>query len=219
MKGLTVVEELGRAAMATLILAVLLCGIYPLVVWGVAQVAFPHQANGSLIEYHGQVVGSRLIGQPFSDRRYFHPRPSAAGSGYDAARSGGSNLGPLSRQLFDQIRERIESYRLENNLGPEVPVPADAVTASGSGLDPDISVRNAELQAARVARARGLSQEELHNLIRQYIDGPSLAFLGEPGVNVLKLNLALEEQSKGSAGTRMPGKNPDLLYSDTKALP
>jgi K+-transporting ATPase ATPase C chain len=219
MKGLALVEELGRAAMGTLILAVLLCGIYPLVVWGVAQIAFPHQANGSLIHYHGQVVGSSLIGQPFSDRRYFHPRPSAAGSGYDAARSGGSNLGPLSRQLFDQVRERIERYRLENNLGLEVPVPADAVTASGSGLDPDISLKNAELQAGRVARARGLSPEELQNLIRQHIDGPSLTFLGEPGVNVLKLNLALDEQSKESAGTRTPGKKSDLLHSNTKALP
>ena len=219
MKGLTLVEELRRATVATLILVVLLCGIYPLVVWGVAQIAFPQQANGSLIDYHGQVVGSSLIGQAFSDRRYFHPRPSAAGSGYDAAKSGGSNLGPLSRQLIDQVRERIESYRLENDLGPEVHVPADAVTASGSGLDPEISVKNAELQTGRVARARGLSQVRLQDLIRQHVDGPSLALLGEPGVNVLKLNLALDEQSKESAGARTPGQDADLLHSNIKALP
>ena len=117
------------------------------------------------------------------------------------------------------MRERIERYRLENNLGLEVPVPADAVTASGSGLDPDISLKNAELQGGRVAQARGLSPEELQNLIRQCIDGPSLALLGDPGVNVLKLNLALDEQSKESAGTRTPGTKSDLLHSNTKALP
>lgn len=193
MNAKIVIQELKSAILATLILAILLCGIYPVVVWGIAQVAFPRQANGSLTISNGRVVGSSLIGQPFSGASYFHPRPSAAGSdGYDAAASGGSNLGPLSQKLMDQVKERVSAYRTENNIPAGVPIPADAVTASASGLDRHISVKNAELQAARVARARGIPEDEIGKRIRQYTEGPDLWFLGEPGVNVLRLNLALD---------------------------
>jgi K+-transporting ATPase ATPase C chain len=186
-------QELKTSLLATLILAILLCGIYPVVVWGIAQVVFPQQANGSLIHPNGPIIGSSLIGQPFSSERYFHPRPSAAGSdGYDAASSGGSNLGPLSQKLMDQVKERVSAYRAENHIPSEVPIPADAVTASGSGLDPHISVRNAELQAVRVAKAHGISVAEVGKEISRSTEGPDLGFLGEAGVNVLKLNLALD---------------------------
>jgi potassium-transporting ATPase KdpC subunit len=198
MKPSILIQEVKRATTATLFLVVVLCAAYPLVVWGVAQVAFPHQANGSLVRHHGQVVGSGLIGQNFYGAHYFHPRPSTAGSGYDAAGSGGSNLGPLSQKLVDDVTERLSAYRLENHLAPDVLVPADAVTASGSGLDPHISPHNAELQASRVAGARNLPVEDVRRLIEQFKDGPSLAFFGEPGVNVLTLNMALD---------RFPGEN------------
>ena len=133
----------------------------------------------------GTVRGSRLLGQQFTADKYFHPRPSAAGNGYDAANSGGSNLGPTSQKLRDSIAQNIADYRAQNGLATNAPVPADAVTASGSGLDPHISVRNAELQAPRVAKARGLSVEKVRDSIRANTDGPGLGFLGEPGVNVL----------------------------------
>jgi len=189
-----IVYEARRAVLATLVLALVCCAVYPLLVFGIAQVAFPTQANGSLIvDASGIVRGSKLLGQPFSGDRYFHPRPSAAGIGYDAANSGGSNLGPTSQKLRDLIKERIEAYRKENGLKAEDSVPADAVTASGSGLDPDIGPRNAEIQAARVARARGLSLERIQELIRQNTDSGRFAILGQPGVNVLGLNLALDE--------------------------
>ena len=179
--------------MATVVLAVVCCGIYPLVVFGVAQIAFPGQANGSLItDAKGTVVGSKLLGQGFTGAGYFHPRPSAAGNGYDAAHSGGSNLGPSSMKLRDAVKARIAAYRQANGLKETEPVPADAVTASGSGLDPHISVHNAELQAARVAQARRLSVDQVRELIRAHTDPPGLGFLGEPGVNVLRLNLALD---------------------------
>jgi K+-transporting ATPase ATPase C chain len=134
------------------------------------------------------------LGQVFTDAKYFHPRPSAAGNGYDAANSGGSNLGPTSRKLNDAIKERIAAYRRENALSETEAVPADAVTASGSGLDPHISLRNAELQITRVAKARGLSAEKVRELVQQYIDAPDLGLFGEPGVNVLRLNLSLDQQ-------------------------
>lgn len=189
-------RELRTAVLATLALALLLCGIYPLAVWGVARVAFSHQANGSLLIRDGRIVGSALIGQNFTSDRYFHPRPSAAGAdGYDAASSGGSNLGPLSRKLMDQIKERAESYRAENGLPSDAEIPGDAVTASGSGLDPHISVRNAMLQAVRVATARAIAVERVHRAIEQTSEGPQLGFLGERRVNVLKLNLALDTQT------------------------
>lgn len=187
-------SELRGAVMATLVLAVVCCGLYPVVVWGIAQVAFPDQANGSLItDAKGTVVGSKLLGQGFTGEKYFHPRPSAAGSGYDAANSGGSNLGPTSQKLADAIKERVEAYRKENGLKDSDAVPADAVTASGSGLDPHISLRNAELQVARVAKARNLSVDKVNALIRANTDRADLGLLGEPGVNVLRLNLALDK--------------------------
>jgi K+-transporting ATPase ATPase C chain len=201
----TLLHEARVSILATLALAVLLCGLYPVVVWGVAQGVFPQQANGSLIVRNGRVVGSSLIGQEFKSDRYFQPRPSAAGNdGYDAAGSGGSNLGPLSQRLIDQVKEGIDAYRSENNLSPDMEVPADAVTASGSGLDPHISTRNAELQVARVARARGMSDDEVKKYFRQYTESPQLGFLGEPRVNVLKLNLALDAQ-QGKSNARRQG--------------
>jgi potassium-transporting ATPase KdpC subunit len=185
--------DIRRALVATVVLALLCCGLYPLAVWGIAQVVFPHQANGSLIlAQDGTVRGSEFIGQNFTELKYFHPRPSFAGKGYDAANSGGSNLGPTSKKLSEFIRARIAIYRTENELSESDPIPADAVTASGSGLDPHISLRNAELQAPRVARVRGWAMGRVHSLIEQNTDRAGFGFLGEPGVNVLRLNLALD---------------------------
>ena len=186
--------ETRAAILATLVLAVVCSGVYPVVVYGLGQAFFRDKANGSLIvdPSNGTVRGSKLLAQGFSDPRYFHPRPSAAGNGYDAANSSGSNLGPTSQKLKDAIKDRIAAYRTENGLTETDQVPADAVTASGSGLDPHISVQNAELQIARVAKARALDQGKIRDLIRQDTDGRDLGFLGEPGVNVLKLNLALD---------------------------
>jgi K+-transporting ATPase ATPase C chain len=186
-------SEIRGAVMSTLILAVVCCGIYPLIVFAIAQAAFHDKASGSLIvDKDGTVRGSKLLGQQFADEKYFHPRPSAAGNGYDAANSSGSNLGPTSQKLNDAIKERIEAYRNENGLKETDAVPADAVTASGSGLDPHISVRNAELQTARVAKARNLGEDKVSTLIQQNTDRADLGILGEPGVNVLQLNLALD---------------------------
>jgi K+-transporting ATPase ATPase C chain len=187
-------SEIRGAVVSTLVLAVVCCGLYPLVVWGIAQVAFHDKANGSLIiEKDGTVRGSKLLGQNFTAEKYFHPRPSAAGNGYDAANSSGSNLGPTSKKLNDSIKGNIETYRKENGLKETDPVPADAVTASGSGLDPHISLRNAELQVTRVAKARGLSEVKVRELIVKFTDQPYLGILGDAGVNVLSLNLALDE--------------------------
>jgi K+-transporting ATPase ATPase C chain len=194
-------REIKVSALVMAALVILLCGVYPLVVWGIAQIAFPSQANGSLAAREGQVVGSRLIAQKFTSPQYFHPRPSAAGdAGYDATSSGGSNLGPLSRKLVGQVKERIDQYRSENNLPTGTLIPADAVTASGSGLDPHISVKNAGLQMARVGNARGMSQAQVKKLIESCVDSPGLDFLGEPGVNVLRLNLALDALASRSHG-------------------
>ena len=180
-------------ALVVFLALTLLTGLaYPLAVTGVAQVAFPSRADGSLIERNGRVVGSRLIGQAFAGARYFHPRPSAAGEGYDAMASSPSNLGPTNPGLIDEVRTRTAAYRRENDLRPGQRVPIDAVTASGSGLDPDISVANARVQAARVARARDLDLNDVDALIEEHTGGRSLGFLGEPGVNVLELNLALD---------------------------
>lgn len=263
-------HHLRVSVVATFVLAVLCCGFYPLVVWGLSQVFFHDKANGSLItDANGQVIGSKLIGQPFSDAKYFHPRPSAAGNGYDATASGGSNLGPTSKKLlngttkpttqpnpkggdpipgpdavdYDGIKLRLVNYLEENGrtyalirekrddkgnvterttvdpktfktdkgdydqvklvnafnddvaltVKPSEDVPADAVTASASGLDPHISVENAQIQVGRVASARKVSIEQVKQLIDQNTDGRDLGVLGEPGVNVLTLNLALDK--------------------------
>ena len=188
-----ILSGLRGAVVSTLLLAIVCCGLYPVAVWGIAQLAFPHQANGSLIlAKDGTVRGSELLGQNFTDPKYFHPRPSAAGNGYDAANSSGSNFGPTSQKLNDAIKDRVAAYRAENGLKERDAVPADAVTASGSGLDPHISLSNAEMQGPRVAKARGLAVEQVRALVRQHTEGPQLGILGEPRVNVLRLNLALE---------------------------
>jgi K+-transporting ATPase ATPase C chain len=238
-------KELKPGFMMMLVMTVLTGVLYPAVITGIAQVVFRDQANGSLIVSNGQVVGSRLIGQNFAKPEYIHPRPSAAGNGYDPTASGGTNLGPTSAKLlngttklddkknevvdFDGIKDRIVHYCLDNDLPyetsmpldgfrdtqgnlddvklikafnddktplvftPKTPIPADAVTASASGLDPDISPANAQTQADRVARARGISVEQVRNMIEQHIEGRGLWFLGEPRVNVLELNLAFDQ--------------------------
>lgn len=189
----TLLQDLRIALLSTLVLTAILCGLYPLVIWGLAQAVFPNQANGSLVARGGKVVGSSRIGQNFTGPQYFHPRPSSAGNGYDAANSGGSNLGPISQKLLDAVKDRVTAYRKENGVAGDALVPADAVTASASGLDPHISVRNAALQAPRVARARGVSEETVRRLVEAHTEGPDLGILGEPGVNVLMLNLALDD--------------------------
>jgi K+-transporting ATPase ATPase C chain len=194
--------------MVTLVFAVVCCGLYPLVVYGIGQVFFRDQANGSLIvDKDGTVHGSKLLGQQFTADKYFQSRPSAAGNGYDATSSGGSNLGPTSSNLVTTLAQRITDYRTQNGLATNALVPADAVTASGSGLDPHISLRNAELQAPRVAKARNVSVEKVMELVRANTDPASLGFLGEPGVNVLKLNLALDRLGSKTAnkGTEKDG--------------
>jgi len=186
------IRQLTPAVVAIVVFTVL-CGIvYPLVVTGVAQVAFHKQANGSLIKADGVVVGSKLIGQQFSDAKYFHPRPSAAGTGYDGLASSFSNLGPTNPDFLKTVDERVAAYRKENGLTATQEVPVDAVTASASGLDPEISVANATLQADRVAQARGLPVKNVLALVAEHTDGRQFGVLGDPGVNVLELNLALD---------------------------
>ena len=189
----TFFKEILTSILATVVFAIVLCGIYPVIIWGAAQLLFPHQANGSLVESKDlRTIGSELLGQNFAAAKYFHPRPSAAGQGYDAASSGGSNLGLTSQKLVDAVKQRAADYRTENALPDDTLVPADAVTASGSGLDPHISVKNAELQASRVAKERNLSLDTVKVAIGKATDGRSFGILGEPGVNVLKLNVALD---------------------------
>src|SRR4030065_1283737 len=168
------ITELRTSFLAVLALAVILCGLYPLTAWVLAHGLFSGKADGSLITRDGAVLGSSLIGQEFSSPRYFHPRPSAAGRGYDAERSGGTNLGPLSRNLVDEVERRVAAYRAENGLPAGTPVPADAVTASGSGLDPHISPQNARLQAPRVAKARGLAEADVLARITSLTAGRTL---------------------------------------------
>jgi K+-transporting ATPase ATPase C chain len=186
------VRQLWPAILGVVVFTVL-CGlIYPLVVTGVAQVAFHDKANGSLVKVDGTVVGSRLIGQQFADAKYFHPRASAAGTGYDGLASSFSNLGPTNPDFLASIDERVAAYQQENSLPATQLVPVDAVTASASGLDPDISVANAKLQADRVAAARGMSVADVLTAIDKHTSGRQWAIFGEPGVNVLELNLALD---------------------------
>lgn len=189
----TLLIELRISLLATLVLGLALCGLYPLAVWAGAQLLFPDQANGSLlVDPGGTVRGSALLAQRFISDGYFHPRPSSAGAGYDAANSGGANLGPTSRKLADRIKADVAAYREMNGLASDAPVPADAVTRSGSGLDPHISVANAELQAPRVARARQLSVRRIRALIAVHTEDRDLRLFGEPRVNVLQLNRALD---------------------------
>lgn len=177
-----------------LLVMTLLTGIaYPLVVTGLSKVIFPKQAEGSLAYKDGQPIGSVLIGQNFSDPRYFYSRPSAAGKdGYDAANSGGSNLGPTNKAFLASVAERAQKVRTDNGLTSNTPVPGDLITASASGLDPQISPEAARIQVARVAKARNLSEQKVQSLVDQYTEGRQFGFLGEPRVNVLKLNIALD---------------------------
>lgn len=200
-------------AVVLVLLATLGCGVlYPLVVTGVAQVAFPDAADGHLVERDGRVVGSSQVGQGFSDPAWFHGRPSAAGAAASGSlvageradpddlaerSSSGSNLGPTNQELLAAVEQRASAYRAENGLADDEPVPVDAVTASGSGLDPHISIANARLQVHRVAAVRGLDVDEVLALVDDHTDGRALGFLGEPGVNVLELNLALDELGAG----------------------
>jgi K+-transporting ATPase ATPase C chain len=183
-------KKLLTAVLMTIATTILFGIFYPLVVTALAQLLFPKQANGQLIGRGGQAIGSRLIGQPFTSARYFHPRPSAAGNGYDAANSGGSNLGPTNQKLVDRVKTAAVAAQSEN---PNVPVPVDLVTASGSGLDPDISPASAYFQVPRVARARGVSEERLRELVAGHVQPRTIGMLGEPRVNVLELNLALDQ--------------------------
>jgi len=190
-------QHTRTAILMVIVLTVLLGIVYPLAMTGLSQLIFPGQANGSLVrDSAGNVVGSALLGQNFSNPEYFHPRPSAAGTdGYDATSSGGSNLGPTNQKLIDTARDRAAAYREENGLAAEAPVPVDAVTASASGLDPDISPANALIQAGRVAKARNLTEDQVRSLVNQYTEGRTLGILGEPRVNVLQLNRALDAAS------------------------
>ncbi|MCK9227726.1 MAG: K(+)-transporting ATPase subunit C [Syntrophorhabdaceae bacterium] len=188
----TLFQEIKYSVIGILSLGILLCGIYPLVTWTVAQVFFHEKANGSLLMEENQIIGSALLAQGFTGHQYFHPRPSAAGGGYDAVSSGGSNLGPLSRTLSEMVQKRVDEYRKENGLDADIPVPADAVTSSGSGLDPHISPENALIQAKRVARERGMTDKAMLQKIADHTEGRTLWLFGQPRVNVLTLNCALD---------------------------
>ena len=186
-------QQLGTGFKMMLVLTVLTGLLYPGVVTGLCQVLFPARANGSLIVANGHAIGSELIGQNFKKPEYFQPRPSAAGNdGYDPMASGASNLGPTSQKLADRVKDSVASFR-KNNPDYTGPIPADLVTASGSGLDPDISPASAEAQAARIAKARGIPVEQVRNLIAGHTQGRDLGFMGDPRVNVLEINLALDQ--------------------------
>lgn len=207
MASFNIAQQVRAMLVTSALLLVTTSVAYPLTVTGIAQLAFPRQANGSVITVAGHEVGSSLIGQAFSDAKYFHGRPSAAGSGYDAAASGGSNLGPLSDKLvngvhdtnaspttFDGLHDRVAAFRKENGLTNTAPLPADAVTASASGLDPHVSPATALLQVRRVATAREASEADVRALVERFAEDGELGFIGEPRVNVLLLNLALDRQ-------------------------
>lgn len=188
----TCTSEPMRAVRAVILLAVLLCGIYPLAVWGIGQLLFPDKANGSLLKQGEKTVGSVLIAQPFTTPEYFHPRPSAVDYSCSRVSSGGSNLGPLSRSLSNQVAKQSTRYRQENGLPASFMIPGDALTASASGLDPHISPADAAAQAARVARARGMNRKQVLRMVQRQLEGRQLGLFGEPRINVLRLNLALD---------------------------
>ena len=185
-------KQIKVTILATIVLTILFGLAYPLVFTGLAQVVFPHQANGSLVTVNGKVVGSELIGQSFTKPEYFHGRPSAAGKGYDAANSSGSNLGPTNKALIDRVNADAQKFRAEN---PDYtgPIPADLLTSSGSGLDPHISPASAEAQVARVAKARGVTSDRISELVARHTEGRQWGLFGEPRVNVLLLNVDLDQ--------------------------
>ena len=188
---MNITKNLVAAVLMTIVTTLILGVIYPLAITAIAQVAFPSQANGQLIERDGKVVGSRIIGQGFSSPGYFRSRPSAAGAGYDAAHSGGSNLGPTNKKLIDAVKANVEAARADN---PGAAVPVDMVTTSASGFDPHITPANAEFQVPRVARERMMSPETVRQIVAAHTEGRQLGFFGEPRVNVLELNLDLDRQ-------------------------
>jgi K+-transporting ATPase ATPase C chain len=194
-------KPLLTAVLMTMVTTVLLGLVYPLIITGIAQLLFPAKANGSLLQKNGKTIGSRLIGQPFTGPGYFHSRPSTAGdAGYDPRASGGSNLGPTNQKLISRVEADVARLEAEN---PNAPVPVDLITTSASGLDPDISPAAADFQISRVARERNLSLEELRRLVEQHTTPRDLGLLGEPRVNVLELNLALDEKAgRGTAGSQ-----------------
>jgi K+-transporting ATPase ATPase C chain len=190
-------KEIRTTVVVTLVLLVICCVIYPVFIFGAGQLFFPQKAGGSLVlDANGKPIASTLLGQMFTADKYFAPRPSAAGTGDDSTSSGGSNYGATSQALHDAVKQRVADYRKANHLPDSQLVPADAVTASGSGLDPHISIKNALLQLPRVAKARAMSQDDLAKLVQRYTDGRDLGILGEPGVNIVKLNLALDGKFK-----------------------
>lgn len=186
-------KNLIISVLMTIVTTILLGIIYPLVVTGIAQVIFPGKANGQLISQNGKLIGSHVIGQPFTGPGYFHSRPSAAGTGYDAANSGGTNLGPTNKTLITRVQQDSDALRAEN---PGVAVPVDLVTTSASGLDPHISIAAAEFQVPRISRARGIANSQLIELIAEHTEGRQFGILGEPRVNVLELNLALDREAR-----------------------
>ena len=188
-------RTLYKSIMATLILGLIVCGVYPLVIYGVGNLLFHAKANGGVIERDGHIVGARLIGQSFSKPEYFHGRPSAAGDkGYDAANSSGSNLGPTNQKLYDALKTNIDNFLKENPTVKKGEVPTDIVTSSGSGLDPHISPEAAYAQVNRVAQVRGIAAEVLKAFVVEHVEGPQLGIFGEPVVNVLMLNLDLNDK-------------------------
>jgi K+-transporting ATPase ATPase C chain len=202
---MNITKNLVVAILMTIVTTLLLGVVYPLAVTGLAQVLFPAQANGQLVERGGKAVGSRIIGQAFSSPGYFHGRPSAAGTGYDAANSAGTNLGPTNKKLVDAVKAAADAAKLEN---PGQPVPIDLVTSSASGLDPHISPAAAAFQAPRVARERGVATSEIQRLVAVHTADRQLGFLGEPVVNVLELNLALDEHHPRRAARSGPPARP-----------